>query len=168
MKVKFNSKQYTDGLIKSFKKFTKDTKELDKAATTIVREIKADSRDGKGYDGKDFPNYTNDKTVPRRTALGAVNRTSRFFSPGKNNATFMGDTINKITHKVKKGIIELFGQGNHRIIKGVRGKSLKGSNAPIASILEGLSDLGYKILGVSKNSNKKIAIQFKRWLRRNL
>lgn len=166
-RIRFDSLKFSKGLNKKFEEFVNDPKELDKAGQIITREIKADSRDGVGYDSKSFPSISS-KTIKRRSALSKMNRTNRFFSATKSNITFMGDTVNGITHKVKGRYLEIFGKGRHKRIRGVRGKYLKGSNAKISDILKGLNDLGFKILGVSNKAEKRIAIQFKRWLRRNL
>ena len=166
VKVKFNSAKFTKELTRKFQGFTRDKKEMEKVSRTILRNIKADSRDGIGFDGKSFPKIKS-KTIERRAKLSSINNMSRFFKSHFSNATFMGDTINKITSKlVGKGKIEFFGKGKHRKIKGVRGKSLKGSDAPVGEILKGLKSLGYNILGVSQKSRESIKKQFLRYLRR--
>jgi hypothetical protein len=166
-KISFNYNKFSKSLIKKFNSFSRDNDELQKAGDIIVREIKADSRDGLGYDGEPFPDIKA-TTKRRRKRLAEFNKTSRFFSPAESNTTFMGDTVKSIRSKAKAGKIELFGKGNHRFIKGVRGKNIKGSNAKTSDILKGLSKLGFKILGVSDRAKKKIAINFRRWIRRNL
>ena len=165
-KVKIDSKAFTKRLVSKFNSFANDKKEMEKAAVVILRNIKADSRDGVGYDGNGFPSLKS-STVERRRKLGEVNNTNRFFAPGTSNATFMGDTINKIAAKfIGGGIIELSGKGNHRKITGVRGKKLEGSDASISDILSGLKKLGYKILGASDKSANSIKKQFIRYIRR--
>lgn len=167
-KVKFDVKKYFRQMKRKFNKFARDPKELERAASVIQRQIRADTRDGKGYTGKKFPSIKV-STVKRRRALAEVNRPSRFYKAFFSNATLTGDTVNKIKAKAKaKGRIELFGAGNHKALKGVRGKRLKGSNAPISKILGGLTDRGWKILGISKKAKSRILVQFKRWIRRNL
>ena len=165
-KVKFNAKRFEKNLKKRFEGFTKDGKEMEKVAKTIVRNIKADAREGKDFDGKSFPSLAS-STIDRRRRLAETNNVSRFFSAARSNATFLGDTINKIKGAFKgKGMVELFGEGKHRKIKGVRGKPLKGSDAKISDILAGLKARGWNILGVSEKSRNSIRKQFIRYLRR--
>lgn len=164
-RIKFDTKQIGKNLIKRFDEFKSSKKEMDKVGRIVTREIKVNSRKGIGYDGRAFPSITS-KTIDRRKKLSTVNRTNRDFSAGKSNATFMGDTINKITYQVKRATVIIFGKGNHRIIKGLRGKTLQGSNAKISEIITGLQGKGWRIMGVSKKARAQIRTNFIRFLRR--
>lgn len=152
-------------LERRFTDFTNDPRELEKAAKVIVRNIKADSREGKGYDGKSFPSLSPD-TVKRRSKLASYNSVSRFFLAGKANVTFVGQTINAIKYAIRGNKIVIFATGKHSPLKGVRGKKLQGSDAKFSDILKGLAGLGYRIIGVSKKSKESIRTQFVRFLRR--
>lgn len=171
-KVKINSRQLkkiTKNLQKRFDDFTEDKKELNKAGEIILREIKANSRQGVGYDGESLPSLSSswDK---RRKRLASVNNTSRFYdsSPARSTVSFLGDTINKLKYRIEGAKIEVFGEGNHRRIKGIRVNFLEGSNSPISDILSGLKEKGYKILGVSDKARDQIRTNFIRFIRRKL
>jgi hypothetical protein len=159
--VKFNSKQLkkiTKNLEKRFDEFTEDKEELNKAGEIILKEIKANSRQGIGFDGKALP------------IISSSWQESRFYSPSSLNSTvsFTGDTIDKTKYKLEGKKIVIFGDGNHKKLRGTRGQFLKGSNAPIGEILAGLKDLGYKILGVSEKARDQIRTNFIRFIRRKL
>lgn len=165
MKVKIDVKNLTQKIIQRFDKFSSSPVELKIASETILKNIKADSKKGIGFDGNQFPEIK-ESTINRRKVLEDLNPTDRFFKPRKSNATFMGDTIDGIVANVKENTIVLSGEGEHRPIFGARGFLLKGSDAPISSILKGLSEKGWKILGVSKRTTNAIRTQFIRFLRR--
>lgn len=139
--------------------FLADNNNLKKIADENIKQIKLDARNGIGFDGKAFPSLST-KTIQRRDRLSTVNTTHPKFIPNFSNATFMGDTIDKITYKIKNKKIELFGKGSHRFIIGVRGKRLKGSNAKISEIIENLEDMGWKILGVNDQTKEFIVKRF--------
>jgi hypothetical protein len=172
-KFNFNKtqlKRISKNITKRFDEFTEDSTELQKAGEIVVREIKANSRQGVGFDGEDFPSL---KTGPgswseRRDRLATVNSTNRFYKPSFSNATFMGDTINAIKARIQGKLIVLFGDGNHRRMKGIRVKFIQGSDAPISDILKGLSERGWKILGVSDKAKEQIRNNFIRFIRRKL
>lgn len=152
---------------KQFKAFTEDKTELDRAGQIIVTQIKAETREGVGFDGESFPTLAG-STIERRQALATVNNTSRFFRAGRSNATFLGDTVNKITHKLSGRAIVLLGKGKHRKVKGIRVRFLEGSDAPTQDILNNLASLGYNILGVSERAKERIIVRFRRFIRRNI
>lgn len=171
-KVIFNKKQLkkiTANLNKRFDEFTSDKEELDKAGKIILREIKANSQQGVGYDGKSLPALSS-SWDERRKRLATVNKTGRFYSssPARSTVTFLGDTMKKLKYAISGNKIEVFGEGKHKKIKGIRGKPLKGSNSNISDILKGLIDKGYKILGVSDKAKEQIKTNFIRYIRRKL
>lgn len=171
-KVNFDLKKLrkiTKNLTKRFDEFTSDSKELQKVARIVVKEIKANSAQGLGHDGNPLPSIS-DKWDERRAKLLKVNPKGDFTDLGSKTSkvSFMGDTLKKIKFKINGSKIEIFGDGNHRSITGIRGKKLKGSNASISDILKGLSDLGYKILGVSDMARTQIRNNFIRFIRRRL
>lgn len=141
---------------------------MEKAAKAVLRQIKADTRKGIGYDGKPFPQLK-DSTIDRREVLEDYNSTHGEYDSTFSNVTFMGDTVNKLESKVKiglkKGKIILLGVGKHKLMKGPRG-TLKGSNADINDILNGLENRGWKIRGASKESRARVRKLFIRYLRR--
>lgn len=167
-------KKITKNLKKRFSQFQKDEEELEKAGKIILREIRANARQGVGYDGKPLPSITTGKGSwdERRKALAKVNKTSKFYEPASVTSTvsFTGDTIKKLKFKIKGNIIEIFGEGKHKKIRGVRGKFLKKSNSPIAKIIKGLRELNpsYKIIGASDKAKEQIRTNFIRFIRRKL
>ena len=163
-KVK-NIKAIQNNIERRIKEFKKDTKELERSARIIRTEIVRDTRAGKGFDGKSFPDLS-EKTTTRRGRLATQNRTHKDYRQFFSNATFTGDTVRKIKSKVKSFKIEIGGQGKHKKIKGIRGKTIKGSDSDISDILSGLSKRGWKILGVSEGAKTKIKKQFLQFLRR--
>ena len=166
-KVTLDAEKAFKYLDKKLKQFTTDRSNVDKVARIILSDIKKGSRSGKGYDGEKFPSLKV-TTVKRRRRLAGVNKTNKNYHPFLSNVTFMGDTINKLFYKVIGRSIFISGKGNHRYVKGIRVKKIKGSNAPIRKILGGLQSKGWKILGVSDNAKKKVSRLFRRYLRRNL
>jgi len=162
--------KFAKELIKKLEAFTLSKVEMKKAGATVAREIKADGRNGKGYDGRPFPPIK-ESTEERREVLQDYNPTHGDYSAPKSNATFMGDTLDSISFKIKinkkKGKIILSGKGRHTLMRGPRG-TLSGSNAEISDILAGLTKKGWRILGASKRSKIKIKKQFIRFLRRKL
>ena len=95
-----------------------------------------------------------------------MNPKSKFYRKGKSNASFMGDTVESLKTKVTGDKIELGVSGRHRVVKGVRGKPLKKSNAKIADIIRGLKSNGIDIMGVSKLTKKLIRKEFIKEFRR--
>jgi len=163
VKVKVDFKTVEKNLKKRFKQFKKT--ELVKSGKIIRNQIVEDARDGVGYDGKDFPDIKI-KTITRRIDLSTVNKTHTKYSPALSSATFSGDTIKSLKSFASKGKIIIKAVGNHKSMKGIRGKKLKGSDAPTSKILSGLEDRGWKILGVSKEAKVRVVKQFKQFLRR--
>jgi hypothetical protein len=134
-----------------------------------LREIKANSRQGVGFDGENLPSLSKEWDE-RRKRLATVNSTSRFYnsSPAKSTVSFLGDTINKLKYRIEGSRITIFGEGNHKRVKGIRVNFLEGSNSPISDILAGLKKKGYKILGVSDKAREQIRTNFIRFIRRKL
>lgn len=145
--------------------FVTDPKELDKSATSIQSTLREGLREGEQPDDKKMPGNKR-STTTRRERLATVNKTSKYYSANKSNATFTGDLIRKIFAKAKGKYIEIYGSGNHKAYKGIRGKKLKGSDAPIADIISGFNDRGVTLLFVTKKAKQRIAKQFLRFLRR--
>jgi len=152
-------------LNRRIKEFKNDNKELQKAAKTIQNQMRISIRDGKQPDGEGFPSLSSD-TLERRVALSANNKTSKFYGQQKSNATFTGDLVRKLFAIVKGNKIVLFGKGNHKKLKGIRVKTLAGSDAPISDIVLGFADRGVKLLGVTETAKIKIKNQFVKFLRR--
>ena len=150
---------------KNFKDLAKDKVFLTRSAVVIQRNIRANTKEGIGWDGEGFPSLSG-STIARRRALSAVNKTDRFYSAVKANATFTGDLVSKIVAEVKGTKIVLKGKGRHKLLRGIRVKYLDGSNAQIGEILDGLKKIGYRILGVSEKSKKMIKNEAIRALRR--
>jgi len=149
------------------KDFKSDKKELEKASRTIQNELRISLRKGIKPDG-DMMKTISTKWSDRRDDLAQVNKTSKYYKPNSlnSNATFTGDFVRKIVAIVKGDKIELFGKGNHKGYKGVKGKPLKGSKASISKIILGFAGRGDILLGVTDKARSKIVDQFKRFLRR--
>jgi len=165
--IKFNYKKLKGNLTKKLNEFTKNTKELKNSARIIEKEIKANSRNGEGYDGKDFPGLR-DSTIDARERLEESNQTHIDYRSGESNITFTGETVDSIDAKASSNKIIISAKGNHSLLMGKRGKPLKGSNASFRDIITGLEDKGWKIIGVSREAKTQITNQFRRFIRRNL
>lgn len=147
------------------KEFKFNATESTAAAKTIQNELRANLRDGKLGDSKDFPKLKTE-TITRRKRLATVNKTSKYFNAAVSNATLTGETIRKIFAKSAIGKIVIFGKGKHAKYKGVKGKPIKGSDASIQDIIQGFADRGVKLLYVPQSAKTKIKKQFIRFLRR--
>lgn len=145
--------------------FKNNQKELEKAARTIQNELRATIREGKQADDSSFPPLKR-KTIERRARLSTVNKTSKYYTAGRSNATLTGDLVRKLFAKPSGRRIEIFGKGSHKKYKGIRGKTLKGSDASISSIIDGFRKRGVTLLGVTDSARKRIRTQFLRFLRR--
>lgn len=164
--AKIKNKKLIERRIKErFKEFQSDRRSLNQIGRYAISEIKEDGRNGIGFDGKPFPSLKA-STIKRREALSEVNQIHEKFLSFFSNATFMGDTLNKIAFKVANSTIEIFGKGKHRYIIGVRGKRLKGSNANISDILKGLTGRGWKILGLNDRVRSFTQQKFIEFLKR--
>jgi len=165
MKISFNSKKIEKKILARAKRAKESKKFLTKAAKLWQRNVKADTAKGRSYTGMKFPSISS-RWAERRDRLLSVNRKSPFYRYGKSNASFMGDTIKAIKAKPFGGKLQLYVEGKHKKVKGIRGKYLKGSSADIADIIRGLRSNGIHIMGVSKLVKKLIKQEFIREFRR--
>ena len=167
MRVKIDAKKVRENIVKRFKDFESDPEQLDLFAKRIVRNVKADAVNGYNFNGEQFPSLST-QWIKRKSRLLTVNNPSRFYSAGKSNLSFMGDLLKAIKYKLSGKEVILLITGNHRKVKGIRGKNLKGSNSNLATIYDGLAsrDKAWGFLGVSEESRQYLRTLFIRFLRR--
>ena len=166
MKIHFDASAIEKVVLRRANKAIKSKKFLSRSAILWLRHVKADTVKGKSWTGANFPSIGL-RWIKRKAALlSAGNPKSKFYRKGKSNASFMGDTVESLKTKVTGDKIELGVSGRHRVVKGVRGKPLKKSNAKIADIIRGLKSNGIDIMGVSKLTKKLIRKEFIKEFRR--
>lgn len=165
MKYKFNRKKIEDAILKKAKKAKESARFLNASAEVWRRRVKADTRLGKSYTGAKFPTLST-AWIKRKAKLANVNTVHELYRKSKSNATFMGDTVDGIKAKRQGNKLVLFVSGKHRLIKGLRGKPLKGSDASLSDIIKGLKKLGIDIMGISKPTKEQIKKLFIREFRR--
>lgn len=147
--------------------FKSSETEMNKVAKVVQNDLRASLR--KGIQSDDSVNYEpmpelSAKTIERRLDMEEYNRTNKNYFPSLSNITFSGDLVNKIYAEHKAGEIIIYGKGEHKKMLGTTGKTLKQST--IKEILRGLYDKGWRLLYVAEPSKRKIAKQFKEFLRR--
>lgn len=146
--------------------YKNDAKSMEQVSGIIQGEMRRGVRDGIGYDGNPLPAISVD-TAKRRARLATVNSTTKSFMPSRSNLSFTGDLVQKIfVEFIGRGKFQIFGKGNHKALKGIRVKKLEGSDAPIADIIEGQENRGYKIRGVFPKAKERIRNNFLAFLRR--
>ncbi|MDH3324132.1 MAG: hypothetical protein OEL89_00675 [Candidatus Peregrinibacteria bacterium] len=156
--------------------FTSDQKEMDILSKRILSIFKESITKQEDLSGSSTPNIST-QWDNRRKKLASKNKTSKYYNAGskKTSFSFTGDTLKGVVSKAiigAKTIIEIYGKGTHSKMIGVRGKTLKGSNAPIREIFSGLiqwyKSKGLKLGNFSANKKAKDAFkkQFLRYLRR--
>jgi hypothetical protein len=167
MRIKINSDKARENIIRRFKEFENNAEQLDLFAKRIVRNVKADAVEGINYNKESFPELSS-SWEDRKSKLLDVNSSSRFYGRGKSNVSFMGDLLKSIAYKIRGNEIILLITGNHRKVKGIRGKYLEGSNSALADIYDGLAsrDKAWGFLGVSQDSKAYLKTIFIRFLRR--
>lgn len=135
---------------------------LAKVGEIVKTDITIRSRKGIGYDDKPFPSLQ-DSTIDHREYLETKITTHELFKPEKSNATISGQLIDSIQYIVsvfsKKVTIKPFGQ--HK-------PYLKGKQISNQKIMEYLAKKGWSIMGISQKTKDKIAVEYKRFLRRKL
>lgn len=142
------------------KDFTKDSKQMKKAANIIRNEIVEKSREGKGYDGKPYPLLSKAWMDERDYLDGHVSTHKDYNASNANsNLTFTGALLRAIKATAKGNKITLEADGSHKPYSGTK----KTRNS---TIIGGLQDRGYKILGVHEEAKKRIKEQFRQFLRR--
>ena len=147
------------------KRIKKNDKTLKRIGTSVVRNIKVDSLEGRSYDGRSFPPLKN-STIKYRKYIEKYNNMSKDYSLRKSNVTMIGDLLNNIRVYIKSGLILIEARGRHKAYMGKRGRHK--TRAPYSDILKGLWDLDRRLLGLSKESKKKIILEVKREVKRGL
>ena len=142
------------------KQFKSDNKQMQKVAKIIRNEIVKKSREGEGYDGKPYPTLST-QWMDERDYLEDQVKTHKDYRPNSvnSNITFTGKLLRGIKAVVKGNKIVVSGKGTHKAYSGNK-------RTKISTILAGLSDRGYKILGVHDSAKARIAKQFRQFLRR--
>ncbi len=168
VKIK-NPKKISKDLSKRFSAFTKSEAEMDKAATTMQRELVRNLRSGVGADDELLPDLKT-STIRRRDRLATSNRTNSKFISFFSNVTFSGQFVRSIkviatkTTVLNRRTFTFFASGIHKGYTNLNGT--KGKNVANSKIFTSLSKRGWKLAGVTESAKNKIRKQFIRFLRR--
>jgi len=148
---------------RKIKAFKLDNKQMQKVAKIIRNEIIEDTLRYKTFEGKDVKNASiTTKWLNRKMQLtkSGVTPHSKASGSNKSNMVFTGRLLRSLISIVKGNKIELSFDGDHKPYK--NGETIENSEIYGHLLKQGFN----KVLGVSSSAKKRIANQFRQFLRR--
>ncbi len=155
---------------RKFEKLKRNKQMLNEIGEVVTARVRMEARRKKPLnDTRTFPPLKQG-TIARRKALSKVNETHKSFKPGKSSATFTGQLLDAVIHKVKQPIVEIFVDNTRRKdLKGARGKKSEQQimfNDELAKELEQRGFVIFTAKGIKRH--KKLAKRINNVVRRTL
>jgi hypothetical protein len=150
---------------------------LDDVGEQIIKDIKRNTRTGKGFSTSQLNGIKNNKreslpsleksTIKARKYYAKFNPTTQVYKSGRSNLSFSGQLIDSIAYDVKKGRVVVSASGKKR--RAYRTLKGKVKNTPSNDEIIGyLEKKGFYFLGIDDKTIDKIKTIAKRQIRRLL